>query len=622
MSEELWHRAFELAHFLHPDRTIAFRIVLAAMGKLHVARSAQKKRLYYTPKGRNSPHKTITQNLRSKVSATEHLLLQRLVYIESEYYERQREAARSGHLASEDDMLVYYIKHLIRISLKRNSFYLTLGLSRLLYSYSTAAAMEIYSVMVQDPDRVKDDYYFRSRKAVLLRELKERFGTLLNTCRGPHGEERVKQNAPVEHQQKLVHECLSVFTPWWTNCTLPPKFDPVADEIAALSGGNSHDENKAELNRLHSVLHPECYARVVDALKLDAPHTKLMIPHFTLSKQNGNGGNTSTRHPTRLTDQEISALQKELEKQSARRKKSSPAWMRVCVDGLERARLDADEKQEAQFLIEEGDELLEVQGFDKNSGGELLFGCHVLDWTGNGVEPLQTAIALPHGKRIHISASPPGTVTVSFKHAWSLRDYLANLIYPSFGLRARWALGLVLIVGILLLGSVIIRQFRSPSPSPHEKQRAGVSETPQPTVAPSPQIQETPTRKPTGRDSNLVAQIPKQADSGAELTRSPQSQIEGKALSEIKNVFLVFVGGDIPGLSDRLQSSGRFNLTNNGDTADAHLKLTVQKANKRDQLNVIARLVNARGDVVWARRYRGSASNISEAISRDLESAN
>ena len=41
---------------------------------------------------------------------------------------------------------------MVRITARRNSFYVTLGLSRLLYNYSTAETMELYNLIIQDPD--------------------------------------------------------------------------------------------------------------------------------------------------------------------------------------------------------------------------------------------------------------------------------------------------------------------------------------------------------------------------------------------------------------------------------------------------------------------------------------
>ena len=147
LMEESIARAFQLAYFIHGDRETALNIAAEALAKLEVAAAAQDKRLYYTPTGRAAR----AERFRTKVSVGEFHLLQRLVYLESEPYERQSEQSPNGESPDEEDMLIYFIKHLVRITVRRNSFYVTLGLSRLLHNYSTAEAMEMYNVLVQDP---------------------------------------------------------------------------------------------------------------------------------------------------------------------------------------------------------------------------------------------------------------------------------------------------------------------------------------------------------------------------------------------------------------------------------------------------------------------------------------
>src|SRR6185503_2367632 len=159
--DELPNRGFKLAYFLHRERNTALEIVTRALNKLQLAATAQGKRLYYRLTGRPDSRKA-----RSKVSMGEPHLLQRLVYVESEEYERLKEAAaQDSHAhpgampATRTDLVVFFVKHLVRITTRRNSFYVTLGLSRLLYTYTTPETMELYNLVIQDPDRVHDDYY-------------------------------------------------------------------------------------------------------------------------------------------------------------------------------------------------------------------------------------------------------------------------------------------------------------------------------------------------------------------------------------------------------------------------------------------------------------------------------
>jgi hypothetical protein len=111
--EEAGARAFELAYFIHGDRAVALRIAAEAMAKLEVVSAAQDKRLYYTPAGR-APSAN-GDRFRNKVSVSERLLLQRLVYVESEPHERRDEEA-SIPTHNEEDMLIRYIKHLAQIT--------------------------------------------------------------------------------------------------------------------------------------------------------------------------------------------------------------------------------------------------------------------------------------------------------------------------------------------------------------------------------------------------------------------------------------------------------------------------------------------------------------------------
>src|SRR4029077_2836006 len=146
--------------------------------------------------------------------------------------------------ARQTDLVVFFIKHLVRITTKRNSFYVTLGLSRLLYNYSTTETMNLYSLVIQDPDRVHDDYYYRSRKGLLLKELKERFGELVEVAKGPRGELRWKANEDTQRYAALVGECLAWFTPWETPCLVPERFDPRNETINQLNFAGRHPDEE------------------------------------------------------------------------------------------------------------------------------------------------------------------------------------------------------------------------------------------------------------------------------------------------------------------------------------------------------------------------------------------
>jgi len=425
--DDLLNRAFLLACFIQGDKENAIRIVTEAMAKLEVAMTAQDKRLYYRPAGRSWMRRSKADRFRNKVSFNELHLLQRLVYIESEPYEEQQERASGRGLIGEAEMLIHFIKHLVKITIKRNSFYVTLGLSRLLYNYTTAETMEVYNAVIQDPERMKDDYYFRSRKVVLMKELKERFGHFLEIGRGPRGEERFRAHAFSSRFVGLVRECFSFFTPWQSPCSVPAGVDPIGDGIPGLSYQGHQEEDKTEVNRIHAVLHPECYERLVKALGFAAPDERLEVPHFFLSHNESSGeGPRSYRPSSGLNQDELLAIKGNLEEQAARRKKATAGLLRVMVDGTERARLDPNLSRRIHFDLDRDAELIEIRAGD--GGGDLLLASHLFAYTaaGDGFQPAKAKIRLEGGQQLSIVVSPgrdsaAASVEVAYQETSALR---------------------------------------------------------------------------------------------------------------------------------------------------------------------------------------------------------
>jgi hypothetical protein len=326
-TDEVLNKAYRLAYFLHQDKATAIRIVAAATLKLNVAMAVQSKRLYYIPVGRFSRGESRrTDGIRSKAVFSDLHLLQRLIYVESEPYERQKELAiqRGGDAASDEDLLVYFVKHLVRITTKRNAFYVTLGVSRLLHSYSTLETMEIYNAVIGEPERVKDDYYYRSRKAVLMHEMYQRFGQLIRATRRRRGEERFETQPGSREQRSLVQECLRVFTPWDTQCFVPHDFDPLKTVIARLTSKGSDDENSVEIDRIHAVLHPDCFARLVAAFGYGPPEERMELPRFFSNQSDDQSPPRQRTAPSDLSAEELAELNHMLAEQSPRRRRHAP----------------------------------------------------------------------------------------------------------------------------------------------------------------------------------------------------------------------------------------------------------------------------------------------------------
>src|SRR6185369_9729131 len=102
ITDQLLNRAFELAYFILGDRSAAIYVATAAVDKLKAASTVQGRRQYYTPTGRAAYPAT-----RTKVSLSDLHLLQRLIYVESDLFERLLEGQPRAN--QPEDLLIRYV---------------------------------------------------------------------------------------------------------------------------------------------------------------------------------------------------------------------------------------------------------------------------------------------------------------------------------------------------------------------------------------------------------------------------------------------------------------------------------------------------------------------------------
>jgi hypothetical protein len=636
LTEESLARAFQLAYFIHGDRETALNIAAEALAKLEVAAAAQDKRLYYTPTGRAAR----AERFRTKVSVGELHLLQRLVYVESEPYERHAEQS-----PDEEDMLIYFIKHLVRITVRRNSFYVTLGLSRLLHNYSTAETMEMYNVLVQDPGRVRDDYYYRSRKGRLMKELKERFGDRLRITRGSRGEERFQTGDTPGQHAELARECLQEFTPWSTNCTVPPELDPFTEEIhdLAFDGSDPDREHAIEVNRFHAALHPDCFAHLAAGLKFASPAERLSTPYFCMAKDKNHDQDRKpprrSRPAPQLDEAELNAIKNALAERSSRRKTVAAGLLRVIVDGSERARLDPYRASRVRFETRENDELIEVRSADG-----ILLATYLLnqDDFSEAAGNERSSIVLESGQRISFSMvknadgeTAGATIDLSYRETRLIRAaalYLRRLGFIAGDLlhkprSAAWKPATVF-AALLIIAMGLIFYWRD-----REREKMANNNPPQTTESPAPPSP-TPSASPAHRGGKKrPAPAPRRRpdDSAILLAmRSGRLAPDGASLLAVKKVHVDPFGDDPIGkqfrdqLSSALRANRRFSLTLNRDEADAVLKGKITTT-RPEQVSATVRLVNAKGVVLWPRtgpvtgkQYQGAGATIAGQIARDL----
>jgi hypothetical protein len=605
-----------------------------------------------------------SRKARSKVSLGEPHLLQRLVYVESEQYERLKEAAgvagqTNGAIpARQSDLVVFFIKHLVRITTRRNSFYVTLGLSRLLYNYTTAETMDLYNLVIQDPDRVHDDYYYRSRKGLLLKELKDRFGELVEVAKGVRGEQRWRAAADSSRYASLARECLHWFTPWETPCAVPETLDPLNDTIDHLSfkGRHPDEEHEVEVNRIHAALHPECFDRLAAANRLARPEEKLELPHFFLADGADDDGDSS-RTPPNLSADELGIINDLLAQEATRRKAASAGFLRVMVDGIQLAQINTETSAIGRFEVNDQAEVIEVYGSDQQ--GALLLATHLLNFVGPktqnfsvtteggqqisfSIDLLRDAEGSPAGAQVAVEVKEAATAAAASQRIWaSVSDFFQA---PAM----RWWKPVAAFSALALLCAGAWWVWSSQS---GRNEVVSVAPTPAPTapvITPSPNQQtvEGPTRaasppsKPSRNENTATAPVlaqrkpdtPQRDETFVERSLLPNTgtttdpneiatrgawnrDTMGKSLNEVRRLHLQLMGGNTSSdefdrqLRERLATDQNLKLSD-ADQADAALKISVSPASSRagdSRVIVSVRGVNANGFVVWPAARRGSS---------------
>ncbi|HJQ70800.1 MAG TPA: hypothetical protein VKA70_17630 [Blastocatellia bacterium] len=646
---ELVSAAFQLAYFIHDDPSSAMHIAISALRKLKVASKAQSRRAYYTPTGQSG-----YRAARTKVSLSDLHMLQRLIYIESEVYERIAEEKQKESLG-QTHMIIRFIKHLVKNTIKRNSFYVSLGLSRVLYNYTTAEAIEIYNLVVQEPERARENYYYRSQKAGLMRELKERFGDMLRVRKAKHGEERFEAQEDPKHYLELIGTCLLQFMPWQSKCVLPADFNPIASVVAPLlfKGNHPDEEHSIEMNRIHTLLHPSCFKGLVLALGLDCPDQRIEVPYFFLSND-GSGSLGRRLNPPSLSEGELSVISDGIVKEAAGRKKYSGRLLSVLVDGTERARLDLYRAKSLRLEIEAGAELIEVRGRD--SSEEILLAAHLIAYDESGAVPSKSEVLLEGGQALsfeiliggkHASENSGALVTIRYREtrlARAISLFLRRLtFYFTAGLNIQKPSGvlaskpaqvfLFLLMGIATL-LIYLRSIDEPQRHTVEVQKEPAApdqgEAPPPDSSRPSQAganKETETRK--AESAPPKAQQP--GPPPTEITRAPVLRPGDVTLLTVKRIYLS-TSNDEP-LSRRiremltrgLESIRRFEIVSSKDEADAMLDISATEALSGGRVALALQIVNAEGRTLWPRgiktagaRYSGHPAAVTARALKDL----
>lgn len=651
-------KAFHLVHSIYTyredDRKIALDILWEALKGVEVRLVAQDEADRHDPRNPTKVRWNVIQ------------WFQLLIYCKSEQYEKDQEASDKSSL-TEQDMIIRYIKHLILITCRRNSFHVSLGLSRLLYNYSSSETMSIYDLVFQDPDSStqKADAYYRGRKNKLIEELKKRFDGFVRISHGARGETRFQTQDNSKQFAGLIIEYLMRFTPWGTSCELPEMLNKWTPIYSLQSN---------QINQIHTIIHPTCFSKITRALKLDPPGNRLAIPKFFFT--NSLSGDTTPpddgSSAKGLGQRDATAIRNRLSKQKKRRGEFTPRVLSIMADGIECARLDLAQSSRIRFKVEEETILIELIG--SNDKEEILLGTHILiDGENAPVEDQSKSysIVLEGGQKISLTLSVAQNnaddeirTSVDIKYQETNPMRAAALWWQQFKHRIlewknveprRKILGLIpeLAVALLILSAASLILYFALRSRPSEPPQIAKQQPPEisidsggptsksaaPAGEPFPRTGSTPTdtqapKKPYPLTTPKERRTQKPHADSDTITRE-QSVNAIESLSSMKRVYVDSLGESALGKSLRLKLieklqtyHGQFALATSPDEADTAITGSVQEEAKLiDKVNgqeiyvgnITVELLNVSGKVIWrTRKYHGTDDQIAARFVADL----
>lgn len=627
--------ASQLAYFILRDKEAAESSTAAAISRLNVVATAQSRRYYYVPGVTAKAY-----GVRTKVTLGDSHLLQRLIYDETEPYERDQE--RNG-LFDEERLLTHFIKHLVWATVKRNSFYVTLGVSRLLYRYTNLEAMDLHALILQNPSRIKEYDYWRSRKGQLMKEIKDRFGDLIAVTRRAHNEERFVAYDDSSRFAPHVKECLKTLMPWGTNCPLPADAAAVSGSIPSLefNGDDPDAEHQIEISRMHAILHSDCFARLVAGLNLDPPDSRLEVPQFFCPTNHDHGDpiqGEETKNKT-MTSPDLNIIQAKLMEHERLLQRSKPQRLHLLAGRRQCGIMDLHAGSQANFRLDKDDDFIELRASAEEGGFSVAL--YPIDFTrlkeaGNVDE---FTLALADGRKLAFFITPQrdendeligAMVNVNYQASpWqSWKEHLSSLFaasIPSFP----YALAAALILTSMIAGLAFWRmtRFDSPENAIAVNKPSGDQPTDSGTMpVHTPEQLASPGAKPvaSGKQAQSTGSRPSTINPDAIRDPDVHSITAIKTLAEVSQIFIEITGNpaSAKALSDQLtlqfKASGRWEPALKEDT-NAALNVII----KPDGHTFHFQMVNAKGAIIWPlkakwKTYSGEAEEVAKQLVHDL----
>jgi len=440
---KLFKLAFDLAFFIHGNKEIAFFIAEDALDGLSSLLGYQKRNRAPSERLRGFlKWGERSRPVRKTLIFNEHQMLQWLVYKESQLWEQLTEKGEGFYYPNEEDLVIRYIEYLTFLNVRRGSFYVTLSICSLLHQLGRRETRVFYDVLTQsDAARMKDTAYIGKQRVDLFSRILQRFAAVAETTIKSGNERQIVLRRSNQPLTNLVQESLRRFTPWETGCVIGAAFDVTDIPELYFAGTSStekdvdlnEDEDIVEMNRIHTVLHPDCLSLFVNQLEnyvhslpdtdldstcdFDPINQRIVLPHFT---QIQNGPPRDRYQPPTLRSEDYVRLERTLEARGHRKRAFVPNTISIYADGQSLYTFDPAVGN-SSCLISSESSFVEVRGRDVD--GEVLLACVPLGGLATSVEEFEDSIIHEGGHTLEVklrnlqrNSDSPFRLEISYRH--------------------------------------------------------------------------------------------------------------------------------------------------------------------------------------------------------------
>jgi len=417
---ELVDRGYELAHFFLMNEQDGLEAARKAAVRLNNALERQDKR-------------GVAQAGKPTVTNLERDNLYLALVIDAAAEIAPRRDGESGHFSRADYLCLYLLQAIAES--RHSSFPLAVTITRIVHSYTTDEAKQIYEEILFGGKRDRATY--RDVKSDLVNALKLRF-PFLQPYRGPHGEERFRGSVPTDLDLALACFTLELLTVWGPNHLIPKNFSASLMTLESQLSGPG-DVHLLDQRRMHVVSDSICFRRLTDGVAgLPSSIRKLELPFSTFP--DGTPPGLFDIHKRLQAPRPPQAVLAEIANIPAEQGRLEESWtggdLRLFIDGEPRESLHAGCRYALRSPRAAFTSTIELWG--SADGQNVLLGCETIRWIGSAEDSVSLDFLLRNGAVVRIRAvrrgradAPVTAIAVVYAIACDLNaDEILQIVDP------------------------------------------------------------------------------------------------------------------------------------------------------------------------------------------------